>query len=201
VIGGSSGIGLETARRARDDGARVIITGRDPERVHAAGRELGASIAAFDATDPDRLAVFFDELPAPIDHVLLAGPGARHVPLAKFDVEEARRELDARLLLPLLVARETANTVRPDGSLILIGCTDDRLAEQGPTFTSALNSALAEMTSGLAHELAPIRVNMLAAGSIHTPADVAELALHLFTGTAITGAIVEIGRGPRSLAR
>lgn len=55
VIGGSSGIGLETARRAHGEGASVIITARDPERVHRAGLELAACIAAFDATDFDRL--------------------------------------------------------------------------------------------------------------------------------------------------
>ena len=55
AIGGSAGIGLETARRASEQGADVIITARDPERLHRAGLELGASIAAFDATDFDRL--------------------------------------------------------------------------------------------------------------------------------------------------
>jgi len=39
------------------------------------GRELGASVAAFDASDFDRLDRFFDELSNPIDHVLLTGPG------------------------------------------------------------------------------------------------------------------------------
>jgi len=53
VIGGSSGIGLETARRARAEGADVILTGRNPERLQHAALELGAlSTAAFDATDP-----------------------------------------------------------------------------------------------------------------------------------------------------
>ena len=70
VIGGSSGIGLETARRARSEGANVVLTGRDPKRLEDAARELGAlSSAAFDATDFERLDRFFDELPAPIDHV------------------------------------------------------------------------------------------------------------------------------------
>jgi short chain dehydrogenase len=55
VIGGSSGIGLATARLARANGALVILTARDPDRLHRVGRELGASIAAFDATDFDRL--------------------------------------------------------------------------------------------------------------------------------------------------
>src|ERR1700732_5080311 len=57
VIGGSSGIGLETARRAREEGADVIITARNPDRVHRVGLELGASIAAFDATDFEPLGV------------------------------------------------------------------------------------------------------------------------------------------------
>ena len=65
VIGGSAGIGLETARLARAEGAEVIITARDPDRLHEAGLALGASIAAFDATDFERLALFVAELGAP----------------------------------------------------------------------------------------------------------------------------------------
>ena len=68
VIGGSSGIGLETARRARSAGADVVLAGRNPERLEHAARELGAlSSAAFDATEFERLERFFDELPTPIE--------------------------------------------------------------------------------------------------------------------------------------
>src|SRR5215471_21580081 len=80
VIGGSSGIGLETARLARANGADIILTARDPDRLHRAGLELEASIAAFDATDFDRLGRFFDALPAPINHLLVTGPGPCHPP-------------------------------------------------------------------------------------------------------------------------
>ena len=100
VIGGSSGIGLETARRARDDGAKVIITARDPERVQRAGLEIEGSIAAFDATDFHRLEAFFDELRAPIDHVLVTGPGPHDVPLAGFDVDKARSRPGGASLAP-----------------------------------------------------------------------------------------------------
>ena len=56
VIGGSAGIGLETARLARAEGADVILTGRDPERLERAASDVGAlSTAAFDAGDSDRL--------------------------------------------------------------------------------------------------------------------------------------------------
>ena len=72
VIGGSAGIGLETARRARTEGARVILTGRDPERLRRAASELdAASSAAFDATASESIERFFRDLPTPIDHVMV----------------------------------------------------------------------------------------------------------------------------------
>ena len=76
VIGGSAGIGLETARRARAEGADVVLTGRNPGRLNQAALEVGAQrTAAFDATDTAALAGFFQDLPAPIDHVMVTGPG------------------------------------------------------------------------------------------------------------------------------
>jgi NAD(P)-dependent dehydrogenase (short-subunit alcohol dehydrogenase family) len=142
VIGGSSGIGLETARRARTEGAGVIITARDPDRVHAAGIELGASIAAFDATDFDRLERFFDELPAPVDHVAITGPRPYYAPLAEFDLEVARRNVVAHFLLPLLVARNAASKVRVGGTLLFLGDTGGHRPEVGRLLASGLNAAL-----------------------------------------------------------
>jgi NADP-dependent 3-hydroxy acid dehydrogenase YdfG len=63
VIGGSSGTGLETARRARAESAEVVLAARDPERLDRAAKDLGAlSMASFDATDFDQLNRFFAEL-------------------------------------------------------------------------------------------------------------------------------------------
>src|SRR5262249_45465389 len=72
VIGGSAGIGLETARRARAEGASLILTGRNPERL-----EDAQHTAAFDANDPASLQSFFQDLPTPIDHVMVTA-GAPH---------------------------------------------------------------------------------------------------------------------------
>jgi len=230
VIGGSSGIGLQTARLAREEGADVIITARDPQRVQRAGLEVGGSIAAFDATDFHKLSGFFDELRTPIDHVLVTGPGPHDVPLADFDVDEARRELEAHLLLPLQVAREAATKVRSGGSLLFMGCTDGRRATAGQAFISAITAALSAMTKSLASELAPIRVNVIAAGFVDTPgsaaklgdrlsarraqlettlpirrvigpADIAALAVHLMTNTAVTGGTFEIDGGQQVVER
>ncbi|MEV3920710.1 SDR family NAD(P)-dependent oxidoreductase [Actinomadura coerulea] len=95
VIGGSGGIGLETARRARAEGAAVIMTGRDPDRLKRAAADVGArDSAAFDATDPDALARFFGALPETIDHVVVTAGGPYYAPLADLDRERAHRDFD-----------------------------------------------------------------------------------------------------------
>jgi NAD(P)-dependent dehydrogenase (short-subunit alcohol dehydrogenase family) len=224
VIGGSSGIGLETARSARQQGADVIITARDPDRLHRVGLELGASIAAFDATDFDRLARFFAELQRPIDHVLVTGPGPYYALLAQFDVEAARRDIEAHLLLPLEVARNAASCVRPGGTLIFMGGTGGRRTAPGLSLIAALTAASPAMIKNLALEIAPVRVNLIAAGFVDTPlsatlladqldarreqlrrtlpigrvvgpGDIATLAIHLMTNTALTGATFDIDGG------
>jgi NADP-dependent 3-hydroxy acid dehydrogenase YdfG len=116
VIGGSAGIGLEVARRARAEGADVILTGRDPERLQHAASELGAlSSAAFDATDPACLDRFFQELPKPIDHVMVTAGQPQYGRLADMDYAQTRQALDEHLMLTLEVARNAAGKVRPGG--------------------------------------------------------------------------------------
>ena len=225
VIGGSAGIGLETARRARAEGAKLILAARNAEHLENASRELGTlSTAAFDATNFDQLKKFFDELPTPIDHVLVTGPGPYYSPLAELDFEKARRHVETHLLLPLHVARNAVGKVRPGGTLLFMGGTGGRRVAKGYALISSLTAALPALTKNLALELAPIRVNLIAAGFVDTPlsasllgdqwdarreqlratlpirrvvgpADVAALAVHLMTNTALTGATYDIDGG------
>jgi NAD(P)-dependent dehydrogenase (short-subunit alcohol dehydrogenase family) len=225
VIGGSAGIGLETARRARAEGAEVILTARNPDRLHHAASEVGArSSAAFDAADPDRLARFFGDLPTPIDHVMVTAGRPYYARLADLDFAHARREVDEHLWLTLHVAREAAGKVRPGGTLLFMTGTDARRPGAGGPIVSALTAGLPALTANLALELAPVRVNLIAAGFVDTPlsaallgdqleerrdelraalpigrvvgpADVAALAVHLMTNTALTGATYDIDGG------
>jgi NAD(P)-dependent dehydrogenase (short-subunit alcohol dehydrogenase family) len=203
----------------------VILTARDPERLRGVGLELGAAgTVAFDATDFGRLAKFFDDLPEQIDHVLVTGPGPYYAPLAEFDVAKARRDVEAHLLMPIEVARHAVGKVRPGGTLLFMGGTGGRRTAPGLSFISALTAAGPALTRNLALELAPIRVNLIAAGFVDTPlsaailgdqldarreqlrttlpirrvvgpADIAALAVHLMTNTAITGATFDIDGG------
>ena len=230
VIGGSAGIGLETARRAREEGAKVILTGRNLDRLQRAASELDAlSIAAFDATDFKLLEEFFDDLPVPIDHVLVTGPGPYYAPLADFDFERARHDIEAHMLLPLHVARNATNKVRAGGTLLFMGGTGGRKVARGFALISALTAAIPAMAKNLALELAPIRVNVIAAGFVDTPLsaqllgdelenrrnqlrttlpigrivgpeDVAALAVHIMTNTALTGATYDIDGGQQLVA-
>ena len=225
VIGGSTGIGLETARLARAEGADVVVAARNPDRLRAVAEELGAvRHAAFDAADADALEGFFESSPEPVDHVLVSAGRPYYAPLAEFEVEKARRDLESHLLLPIEIARHARGKVRAGGTLLFMGGTGGRRTAPGFALIGALTAAGPALVRNLAFELAPIRVNLIAAGFVDTPlsatllgdqldarreqlratlpirrvvgpADVAALAIHLMTNTALTGATFDIDGG------
>jgi NAD(P)-dependent dehydrogenase (short-subunit alcohol dehydrogenase family) len=225
VIGGSAGIGLETARRARGEGADVVLTARNPERLKEAADEVGATnTAAFDATDGAALKRFFDDLANPIDHVMVTGPGPSYAPMLEMDADQVLHALGDHVVLGLEVARNAAGKMRPSGTLIFMGGTGGRRISRELGLVSAATAALPPFAAALALELAPIRVNLIAAGFVDTPlsasllgegldarrdelraklpigrvvgpADVAALAVHIMTNTALTGATYDIDGG------
>jgi NAD(P)-dependent dehydrogenase (short-subunit alcohol dehydrogenase family) len=222
VIGGSAGIGLATARLARAAGADVILTGRNPERLEQAAAEVGAvRTAAFDASDRDALTAFLGEL-GPVDHVLSTAGGPYYAPLAEIDIDEARRSLDSHFFLAITVAQRAVGVVR--GSLTFIGGTGGRKRGVGLSVIGAMTAAMPALIANLALEVAPIRVNLIAPGFVDTPLsasllgdqlearraqlretlpirrvvgpdDVAALAIHLMTNTALTGATYDVDGG------
>jgi NAD(P)-dependent dehydrogenase (short-subunit alcohol dehydrogenase family) len=225
VIGGSAGIGLETARRARTEGAEVVVTGRDADRLAAATEELGARrSAAFDANDAAALGAFFRGLPAPIDHVMVTAGGPHYGPLLDMDAIEVRQALSDQVVLALEVARHAVAKMTPGGTLLLMGGTGGRRIGHGLGIASAATAMLPPFTAALALELAPVRVNLIAPGFVDTPlsasllgdrleerrselratlpigrvvgpADVAALAVHIMSNTALTGATYDVDGG------
>jgi NAD(P)-dependent dehydrogenase (short-subunit alcohol dehydrogenase family) len=225
LIGGSAGIGLETARRARAHGADVILTGRNSDRLTEAARGVGArQTAAFDATDDDALKDFFETLSTTVDHVMVTAGGPRHAPLLEMDSDQVREILNGHVTMYLAVARHSMGKMAPQGSLTFTGGTGGRRVGKEIGIVPAATAALPPFTAALALELAPIRVNLIAAGFVDTPlsaallgdrlderraelraklpigrvvgpADVAALAVHLMINTALTGATYDIDGG------
>ena len=230
MIGGSAGIGFETARRARAEGDKLILTGRNPERLQQAASEVNAlTTVAFDATDPSALDRFFQGLPATIDHVMVTAGGPYYARLADLDRERAHREFDEHQWLPIAVAQHAVGRVRPGGTLLFMGGTGGRRRGPGLSLIGAGTAALPALIANLALEVAPIRVNLIAAGFVDTPlsaallgdelenrrtqlratlpirrvvqpADVAALAVHIMTNTALTGATYDIDGGQQLVA-
>src|SRR3954454_5582199 len=142
VIGGSSGIGLAAARQARSAGAALVLTGRDPERLEDARKEVAAvGTALLDISDAAGLELFFAGLPARIDHVLVTGGGPTYSSIADLDFAEALTVLDEHLLGSLRIARACAGRLRPGASLSLIPGT--RARRPGSGLTSAAIAAAA----------------------------------------------------------
>jgi NAD(P)-dependent dehydrogenase (short-subunit alcohol dehydrogenase family) len=149
--------------------------------------------------------------------------------LVDMDFAQARRALDEHLLLVLQVARNAAPKVRPGGTLLFMGGTGGRHPGIGLAIASTVTAALPALTANLALELAPVRVNLIAAGFVDTPlsasllgdelenrrnqlratlpirrvvepADVAALAVHIMTNTALTGATYDVDGGQQLVA-
>ena len=225
MIGGSAGIGLRPPGGRAAEGADVILAGRNPERLQQAAADVGAErTAAFDATDPAALDRFFRGLPDRIDHVLVTGPGPYYAPLADLDRERAHRDFDNHQWLAIAVARHAVGRVRPGGTLLFMSGTGGRGRGPGLSMIVAATAAMPALIANLAVEVAPIRVNLIAAGFVDTPlsaallgddldkrrqqlratlpirrvvgpADIAALAVHLMVNTAITGATLDIDGG------
>jgi NAD(P)-dependent dehydrogenase (short-subunit alcohol dehydrogenase family) len=229
VIGGSAGIGFETARLARAEGAKVILTARNADRLKRAATEIDAlSTATFDATDPAALEDFFRDLPK-IDHVMVTAGRPYYGRLVDMDFTKVRGLISEHLSQAIYVARSAMNKVRPGGTVILMGGTGGRRAAIGMSIAGAVTAALPSLTANLAVEIAPVRVNLIAAGFVDTPlsaellgnqleqrrsqlrntlpirrvvgpADVAALAVHIMINTALTGATYDIDGGQQFVA-
>jgi NAD(P)-dependent dehydrogenase (short-subunit alcohol dehydrogenase family) len=156
--------------------------------------------------------------------VLITGPGPHYVPLLDMDAEQVRQALGDHVVVALEVARNAAPKMRPGGTLVLMGGTGGRRISRELGIVSAATAVLPPFTAALALELAPVRVNLIAAGFVDTPlsaallgdgleerrrqlratlpigrvvgpADVAALAVHLMVNTALTGATFDIDGG------
>jgi len=169
VIGGSSGIGLATARRANDAGARVTIVGRDERRLESARDQLGGDVRSFalDVADEGAVEGLFASLET-VDHVAtLAGT---HVAgsIADLDTAAMRGPVDNRFWGPIHVCKYAAPKMTA-GSITF--CTGAGVARPraGAAIVAAAAGGSEVLAKAMAVELSPIRVNVIRPGIVDTP--------------------------------
>ncbi len=173
VFGGSSGIGEGAARALLAKGHQLTITGRDEAKLSAAAQrlsELGqVRTAVVDALDRDAVQRAFDAS-GPVDDVVICVSGGKGAGLfRKLALNDLREAFEQKTMAQLTVAQVAAAHVRDGGSITFVSAASARSVVRGTAGLAAVNGAIEALIPILALELAPIRVNAVSPGIIHTP--------------------------------
>jgi len=171
IIGGTSGIGLAAAQILLRDGFKVTVSGRDPQRVANASKQLRdeANAVAADATDPAAVAALLGGLGG-FDHLVLAfGSNKGLGPFATIGIEDVRLSFTEKVFPQFACAQAAQKFLNPRGSITFLSAVSAFGAMPGAAGIGAANAAIAALVPTLARELQPLRVNAVAPGVIDTP--------------------------------
>ncbi|GAB3926852.1 SDR family oxidoreductase [Kribbella albertanoniae] len=220
LLGGTSGIGLATARLAAEHGATVIVASSNPSSVERALAELPATAdgTTVDLTDPAAVEAFFAGLD-PFDHlVYTAGEALTLLELRSLDLARARQAFELRYFGALGAIHAAVPKIRSGGSVVLTSGTAADRSGPGWAVAASICGAADSLVRALALELAPIRVNAVKPGIVRTPLwpdgfdyeaaaealpvgrigepeDIAEAYVFLMNQHYATGSIVTVGGG------
>jgi NAD(P)-dependent dehydrogenase (short-subunit alcohol dehydrogenase family) len=168
IIGGSSGIGFATAQMLQELGANVTITGRLPDKLHQAAKELGdvktAIVDVTQETDIEQLFAGCDR----IDHLVVLGGSLASGKVASAPLVELGRPIAERIWGAIYAIRHAVPKMS-NGSITLTSGLFSSRPIPGMAIAAAAVGGIEAMTRALALELSPIRINAIAPGYIDTP--------------------------------
>ncbi|WP_301121570.1 SDR family oxidoreductase [Mycolicibacterium fortuitum] len=225
LIGGAAGIGLAVARRVIADGARVVLGGRSQERLDSAVATLGpaATGRTVDTADPDGVEAFFAQVES-VDALFTTAATYTVGSFVDLGVEEARSPFESKFWGQYRVLKAALPKLSADAAVVLTsGAASVRPPGPAAPYV-AVNAAIEGLARGLAIELAPVRVNAIAPGTVDgnlwagrpaearevafshiereavlgrpgTEDEIADAVVHLFTNTYTTGSTLYVDGG------
>ena len=223
VVGRGSGIARAVALRAQSEGARVIVAGRDQDKL--AGAYSGSDVTAevVDITDDGSIAALADRVGV-VYHVVSTASARARGKLGDLDRHKLQLSFDTKVIGPTMLAKYFAPQINPGGSFVLFSGVHAFKLNVGYLGVGITNGAVDFLTRWLAVELAPTRVNAISPGVIDTgawdslgdegkrdyfqhiaesnparrigtPDDIADAVLFAMTNTFLTGVTLKVDGG------
>jgi NAD(P)-dependent dehydrogenase (short-subunit alcohol dehydrogenase family) len=195
IIGRGSGIARAIALAVCEAGGRVIVAGRNPDNLAGSYRDMNIGVELLDVTDEASVAALAGRT-ARLDHVVCTASARARGGYADLTAGLVNASFATKVIGPMLLAKHLAANLAPDGSFLFMSGATALKPAPGMLAVAATNAAVDAVTAGLAVELAPIRVNALAPGTIDTGAYDAlgdERKAALFTARSATNPARRIG--------
>jgi NAD(P)-dependent dehydrogenase (short-subunit alcohol dehydrogenase family) len=170
ILGGSSGLGLATAKAAADEGANVIIVSSNQNRINEALKQLpqNAKGYAVDLSKEQNIKAFFDQT-GNFDHLIYsAGENLNLNTIDQTDIEQARSFFNLRYWGAFAAVKYGSPYINIGGSISLTSGTASARPGKGWSVASSICGAMEGFVRAMAVELAPIRVNSVVPGVIKT---------------------------------
>ncbi|ETA01871.1 short-chain dehydrogenase [Frankia sp. CcI156] len=227
VVGGTSGIGLATARRLQALGATVHVVGRGKQRLDdVAASDPELIVHRADGGNRAEISAVIETI-GRIDWLIISLSGSEGSgSVADLDFDMLRRAFDAKFWAHLTTIQAAVPHLTATGSITLLGAITARAGMPGTAGIAALNGAVEALVKPLAVELAPIRVNGVSPGLVDTPwwsgipdearkayfaqaaqalptqriataDDIAEVTVVAATNANLTGTVIETDGGAR----
>ena len=176
ITGGTSGIGLETAKQFLAEGARVAVTGTNPATLEEARLALGPDAIvlrsnAGDVADQKVLAAKLKDAFGQIDAVFINAGVAELKPLEAWDEEGFDRTFDINVKGPLFLVQALLPILANPASIVLNGSINAHIGMANSSVYAASKAALISLGRTLSGELISrgIRVNTVSPGPVQTP--------------------------------